>query len=233
MNDRHVTFEKMSDLYDENIFIEEEKDVILNHIESCPACKSKYYELRKTLSLLSKLRNQNFDLNDLPARTIKIIKSKKRKKILLKAIPAIAASFLLIIGLGMFNLGLFNKNGIYSDSERQLTSNDDSAKINDIERVINIIRNHKAKILKVSDLYIEGEVPIEKFRRLRRDLGFRKVSYSLFIHSSPVNSPANSEKIYEWKTNIEEVAVGNNRVRNQDQNGSLKHVKNIRFRVFR
>ena len=231
MNNGHIPFRKMSDLYDD-VFPEEEKEDILNHIASCSVCKSKYYKLRRTLGYLSRLKNQDFDLSGLPARTITKFKFRKRNKVLLKTIPAIAAAILVIIGIGIFNLNPFDNTDAFNQ-RNQLTSNDSGTNLNDSEKVLNIIRNHNAKIKKVSELYIEGEIPLEKFRNLRRDLGFRKVSFSLIVHSSPIESSSKREQIYNWKTNIEEVAVGNNASNGQNRTGSVKQVQKVRFRVYR
>ncbi len=54
----------------------------------------------------------------------------------------------------------------------------------DVQSVIDVISRNNATIIKVTDLYIEGEVSQAAYSRLRKDLGFRKVVYSLVRNSA-------------------------------------------------
>jgi len=111
------------------------------------------------------------------------------------------------------------KNDIYS-------GNPGGKLISESEKIIDIIRKYKAKILKVNDLCIEGEVPYSSFSRLRRELGFRKVVFSVSGES------AFKETSKNWRSDdIEEVGIGPQN--DYSVNAKRSAEKYIRFRVYK
>jgi len=92
---------------------------------------------------------------------------------------------------------------------------------NDTSKVVDIISRNNAKILKVTDLYIEGEVSGGSFKRLRKELGFRKVSYAFVRGESGTSSNF-----------IEEVGTLSNKAyMDAETNGNPSRA--IRFRVYK
>jgi hypothetical protein len=152
--------------------------------------------------------------------TMKRIKFIRRKKLFLKSAPAIAASFIIIAGAGIFNAGLFTTG-------RQSVIADKSAYglLSDSERLIEIIRKHNATISDITQDYVEGTVPVATFDRLRREFGARKVAYLPEEGSGAVN--------IDWGNAIEEVGAGD--IRSWEQQGHTTGApkRYIRFRVFR
>ncbi len=221
MKDGHITFEEMSDFFDELIDTEELKEMILDHLENCPECSIQYDRLRKTVIFTGELGKAEFQLDGLTEGVIKSYKSTAFKKSIIKAFPAIAASFLIIFGAGLFNSDLFK-----DDSSNTTEFAEKKSSQSETEKVVTIISKHEgAKIIKISPLFIEGEVSADKFRRLRRTLGFRKVSYRYASSSSKLKTQ------HSWRDNIEEVSAG---AGNSPQGGIFTYIndrKNIRFRV--
>ena len=102
MSDNHITFEKMSDLYDNEISTREEMELILGHIENCEHCNDEYKRLKKTVNILSSMKNIKYDLNDLPEKTTAFVKWKRKKKTVRKVFYPVAASVLFLFGIGLF-----------------------------------------------------------------------------------------------------------------------------------
>ena len=174
MKDGHIKFETMSDLYDNSIATNDEQEKLLDHIDNCPVCKKEYDQLKNMMRLVSGLREQEVALPDFSTMVIHQVKSRKRKKTFYRAVPAVAASVLMVTGFGLYNTGLFT-NAETSNYALETTG----GAVNDSERVIEIIQKHDARILSVTGLYVEGEVSIRDYNLLRRELGFRKVTYSM------------------------------------------------------
>ncbi|MFC1669294.1 hypothetical protein ACFL20_02810 [Spirochaetota bacterium] len=226
MSNEHISFDKMSDLFDD-IFAAEDKESILDHIDSCPQCKSEYNMLRKTLGYLSILRNQEINLKGFSGKTISAIKFKRKRFMIYKTLPAIAALFLIVFGVGIFKYGMFD----ISNRGNQIVSNDNGSVISDTEKIINIVRENKGRILR-TDPFVEGEVPIEKFNMLKRVLihkGFNKIRYGVVSHSS-----SNRRTYSRGTRNIEEVVVTNknNKLYDNSVNSNSKK-KFVRFRIFK
>ena len=173
-NEKHVLFQRMSQLIDNDIATEEEKNFILDHIESCSLCKREYARLQEMMRYFSCLRSIDHLRFDLSSRVIEKYSSRRRKVFFKKIIPAAAAAAVLIFALGINN----------SLQNNSVTSNMAQLKMekpvsNDTRNVISIISHNNASIIKVTDLYIEGEVSKADYSRLRKELGFRKVVFSL------------------------------------------------------
>lgn len=99
---------------------------------------------------------------------------------------------------------------------------------NDTSKVVKIIGDHKARILKISDLFIEGEISYKDFNRLRRDLGFRKVVYSVTNNkASSGNQPLFNQNFKAVGTNSP--VENNNQGYREPEKGDMR----VRFRVFK
>jgi len=224
MSGNHVTSEMMSDLYDGEIRSKTEREDMLKHIQACKVCALEYKRLGETLRYCRQFSSLSFPLEDLSQHTIGKIRSSQRRKQFLRSLPAMAASILIIAGAGLYNAGIIGIPG-------RTTIADDGYRrsFNDSERVIDIIRQHKATINQVTDEYVEGTVPVSSFNELRRHLGSRKVAYILMEEAAP-------EESVRWGNAIEEVGLdeglpaGSWEPITKDPH-NVKKI--IRFRVFR
>jgi len=224
MSSNHIPFQTMSDLYDDEIQTRAEREAVLKHIETCKVCALEYKQLGKMLQICRQFSSLSFPLKDLSLLTLQRFRSAKRRKLFLKSLPAMAASILIIAGVGLFNAGIIGVQ------DRATIADEGSRRsYNDSERVIDIIRKHNATISQVTDQFVEGTVPVSSFNELRSHLGSRKVAYILMEESEP-------EMGVHWGNAIEEVALddgwpaGDWEPVMQDS-GTVKKI--IRFRVFR
>lgn len=224
MSTHHISFEKLSQLYDNDAQIVKERDYLLSHIASCSECGLEYRRLGKTLELCKNYAAVSFSLSHLSDATLQKYKIVRRKKLIYKSMPAIAASVIMIVGIGLVSTGV-----ITTGSRSIIADSSVKKSFSDSERVIDIIRNHKAAISQVTDQYVEGTVPLSNFDALRRQLGFRRVAYMLVEETEP-------EADIHWGSAIEEVGLADGQssrdIETLYQN-SGHGKKYIRFRVFR
>jgi len=220
MRTEHIPFQKMSDLYDCDVTISDDRDTLFEHIQSCGECTIEYSRLGKTLELVREFARHSSIPDALPIQTMKKIKFRRRRKLIIKSAPAIAASFLIITAVSLLNSGL--STGVRKSIIAESSARDS---LTDSEQVIDIIRKHNATISDITDTYVEGTVPVTSFNSLRQDLGFRKVAYLLAEESSGVAR--------DWGNAIEEVGAGDIRhwePQGHDVSGSKKYIS---FRVYR
>jgi hypothetical protein len=223
MSGKHISFDTLSDLYDDEIGSMEEKASMMRHIESCRACALEYKRLGNTLRLCRDVAGISFPLEELSQQTLLKIKSSNKKKLFLKSLPAMAASILVIAGIGLFNtgiIGIHNRGNLADESSRRSYS--------ESEQVIEIIRGHKASIAQVTDEYVEGTAPVASFNELRKQLGSRKVAYML-VEETGQDTGAS------WSNPIENVGLDDGQViSDPKQDGRIASGKKyVRFRVFR
>ncbi|OHD71297.1 MAG: hypothetical protein A2W19_09825 [Spirochaetes bacterium RBG_16_49_21] len=220
MNTAHIPFQKMSDLYDNDIRVMDERNAVLEHIGSCGNCTTDYERLEKTLRLVQECACICYPPDALCVQTMQKIKLRRKKKLLVKSIPSIAASVLVIAGVGLFNAGVVpaSRQSIVAD-KNMIRS------LSDSEQVIRIIRKHNASISDVTDSYVEGTAPLASFKSLRRDLGYRKVAYVLVEESN--------QGVRDWGSAIEEVGAGDVGYWDQKTQDIGIPQGYIRFRVFR
>jgi|GEM_PF-813925 len=226
MSAEHISFDKLSDLHDDEISIQEEKDFILQHLEECIQCGGEFRRLKDTICHCIAFRNMNFCNENMSIRIMKVVRWRRRKAVFYRALPAVAASVIIIAGAGIFTSGMFNPGNSESSDSSVSASMYDAT---DMEQVVKILSKNNAKILQVSDLFIEGETTVEKFKKLRRDLGFRKVVYSL------TNQKAQYRQSWQWKNpGIEEVGMSSKEFASASAfPDAREQEKYIRFRVFK
>ncbi|MBP7737413.1 MAG: zf-HC2 domain-containing protein [Spirochaetes bacterium] len=216
MSGNHIPFDKLSDLYDDEMDSREEKASLMRHLESCKACSLEYKRLGKTLKLCRDVAAVHFPLEQMSRETIAKIKSSRKKRQFLKSMPAMAASILVIAGIGLFNAGII---GVHDSSD--IAAGVSRRSYSESEKVIDIIRSHKAAIALVTDEYVEGTVPVNTFNDLRKSLGSRKVAYMLVEETGKDNGAS-------WGGPIEQVGLEDGPIAVE---GTGK--KYVRFRVFR
>jgi anti-sigma factor RsiW len=219
MSGNHIPFHTLSDLYDNEIGPGTERDALMHHMASCTECALEYRRLESTVRLCGEYGCATCVREDFPAGAMRSIRSAKRRKMFLKSLPAMAASVLIIAGVGLFNTGIIGvrDGGMTADGGFRKS-------VSDSERVIDIIRQHNATIAGVTDEYVEGTVPLSSFNELRKRLGSRRVAYLLVDGSSP--APA-----VQWNNAIEEVGLTDGQGAAMPEPGSSK--KFVVFRVFR
>src|SRR5208337_3858947 len=106
MTAEHISFQKMSDLYDSDFHDQDDRDALLKHITSCGECGIEYTRLGKTLELIKRYSRHPFPPDFLRDKTMKKIKFIRRKRLILKSAPAIAASVLIVAGVSLFYSGI-------------------------------------------------------------------------------------------------------------------------------
>jgi len=220
MNTAHVPFQSMSDLYDNDICTEDEREAIRAHFNACLECSTDYVRLERTLQMVKECACSCCPPESLPMQIMRKIRLRRRRKLLAKSIPAMAASVLIIAGIGYFNTGVVPPS-------RQSVAIDSNiiGLLSDTEHVIDIIRKHNATISDVTDSYIEGTVPLASFKSLRRDLGFHKVAYVLVEESN--------QGVRDWGSAVEEVGADDVNYWNQGVPDTSVPKRYIRFRVYR
>ncbi|HPL15648.1 MAG TPA: hypothetical protein PL180_03045 [Spirochaetota bacterium] len=224
MSGNHIPFDKLSDLYDDEIASKEERAELMRHIESCRACGLEYRLLGNTLRLCRDVAGMPHPLENLSPQTLGRIKTSRKRRLYLRSLPAMAASVLVIAGIGLFNagiIGVHDRGDMAADGSRRSYS--------ESEQVIEIIRSHKAGIAQVTDEYVEGIVPVASFNDLRKQLGPRKVAY-LLVDDASESAGAS------WSNPIEKVGLDEGPViSNVNPQGSIAGPgkRYVRFRVFR
>jgi len=223
MTKDHITFAQLSDFHDEEISTVDERDYIVNHIDECKSCSVQYTLLRSTIQLTSQLGKRQYLYRDFPLRTMEIVRSKRRKKMFMKAMPAIAASCVIVFGAAIYTT--------QTNVNNSFVANNNSVQ-NETEKVVGIIRDNKASITQINESFIEGEVTVEEFRKLRNKLGFRKVLYRVVSKNGSMNKGFVDTS--KWRSDIENVGFGNNGYgQNVYDNNFGVTEKVVRFRIIK
>ena len=220
----HIAFEKLSNFYDNETAHDETMELI-EHINGCSFCKGEYNQLTEMLEYCSALREAFVCSEDFVNKTMGVIKWRIRRQTLMTRLPLVAASVIVIGGAFAF-ASMLNQPAKMNLAEKITTAEKPSYSMpvsNDTEYVIGILSSNNASILKVSDLFIEGEIPAAYFSKLRRELGFRKVFYKVVERSDlkpPMLNPF-----------VENVSIGSG----SNARFSYEHDGNeyVRFKVFK
>lgn len=184
MNSDHVSFEQLSDLIDDALPSRKERETILKHLSQCPECETEFRSLSRTLSFCRQISLCGMKGGDLCSCIQERLHSRNRRRALNRYLPAIAASFLIISGVALFNAtGMRIGEGPIASretiSEAAPLAMSLAPGFTDAEKVIAVVRRNHASISSVSDFYVEGRVPAARFSALRRDLGNRRVAYAV------------------------------------------------------
>jgi len=220
----HITFEKLSDFYD-NETAQDESIELVEHVKSCSFCRVEYNQLTETLQYCSALKEAWVCREDFVGKTMGAIKWRIRRRALTARLPLVAASVVIAGGAFVF-ISILNRPAKTELAENVTLKGKppySATPLSDVDNVISILRSNNASILKVSDLFIEGEIPAVHFHRLRRELGFRKVFYRIGERSDLRQNMLNPY--------FEQVSAGS-----QSRAGfPYEYDKNkyVRFRVFR
>jgi hypothetical protein len=228
MNTNHVPFEKLSDLIDDELLVQE-KEAVLLHMKECPECRIEMLRLKGTVDMCGNLGTIRADFTGLSRRVVGRVRFRRTARSFVRFAPAAAAAVVLISGYAIFFGGTDKpetETAVTRGEERlENVAIDTPRPVDDVEEVIGILRDNNATITSVSDLYVEGKISVEQFERLRRHLGFRQVAFS--VTNEPPAQGVNIMPSY-----MEEVgsngAFGQNMVMYRNTGERF-----VRFRVFR
>ncbi len=233
MKKEHIPFNTLSDLCDD-VLSPAEKEEALRHVELCPGCARDYEDLGKLIRMVSCLQLFGIQGGDeFTRRTLDLIKRRKKIFYYKRFIPyaAVAAMMIFVIGIDQLREGKVGNEGEMAMSgitgnERLVKSSgesgDDISEISssyDIRRTLSILRNNSARIVTISDAYIEGEAPVFRIDSLRREF-----------------EGAQFHQLRGWATNVN-MGEGESREENSPvfhgfifQSGN-SNSRNVRFRV--
>ena len=213
---KHLEFEELSDLID-NTLTAEEKERCLTHISQCKECAKEYEDMLKFKSLLSSVSKENLPLPDFSQSTITIYKRREKKRLLLKVIPTIAASIIIVTGIWLVKTGSFNK------SNPNLASN--IAGQNDKQNFMDT-DNLKWRVVKVNNLYIDTELDKAMLANIEKQLYNQNIRHAIIINPAISRNPL--EKI------VDDVSVeGTKRTIINDYNYIPPENKKIVVRIFK
>jgi hypothetical protein len=218
MTSKHLKFEELSDLIDDDIPLEKKEDY-MTHISDCKECREEYESLLECKALLSSLNEENLPLPDFSQSTITIYKRREKKRLLLKVIPAIAASVIMVAGIGFIKGGSFNKK-----STSHLASN--IAGQNDTQHFMEHIDNLKWRVVQVNNSYIDTELDKAMLANIEKQLYNQNIRHAIIINPALARNPL--EKI------VDDVSfVGTKRTIINDYNYIPSENKRIVVRIFK
>ena len=167
MKERHIEFEKLSDLHDGLIQTEEDKEAILEHLETCDECRDNYKAVKKTIDYLQDLERVEPELPEFASGVILKIKSRRAVKTLKSAMQIAAAAMVLIFAGILYNID----RGVVEPIP-EISSAEDRT-----DDLLSIVKKSGARIIRDTDMFIEGEISHDEFKNFRKDIGFRRISY--------------------------------------------------------
>ncbi len=167
----HLTIGQLSDFIDNSLSIEE-KNLILEHIRNCEICRCEYESLKKCVILISGLRNEAYQLPDISERTLLICRSRERKRLYIKSIPAIAASIMIIAGAGFIQSEFYTKNNnAFVAANMPVQS--------ETQVIINAIRDSNGRIMNMTPAYIDGEIDNSSLANLEKYLQKNNIKHTI------------------------------------------------------
>lgn len=179
MTFQHLNFDQLSDLLDDEI-TDELKQTFLHHIAACEICRHEYESLCKCMNLLYKIKEESLIIPDICGNTITLFQARKKRKLIYKTIPAIAASFMVITGIAFVNSEMFMDQGNSTVAETNILEND-------TQRIISSIRDSDGRIIRMTGSYIESAIHKNDLPKLEKILQENSLKYS-FVNSSGYTS---------------------------------------------
>jgi len=219
---KHLNFEEISDLID-NELSDRQREYCLSHITVCEICGKEYESLSRCLSLLSSLKNECVVIPDFSERTLLLCRSREKKRLFLKAFPAIAASVIIIAGAGFMRTGLFTENGSY------IAANLSGQ--NETQRIIESISNTKGRIILISHAYIDSEFDQNTLPAIERILHKNNIKHAIIVNSGMLLNPAAGKMEDVNFTSSNSQAIENNIYNNQNY-ATIENGK-VRMRIFK
>ncbi len=186
MNDEHIPFVLLSDYHDDQIS-GPQKNRIEDHLSRCEECRKQYRSLTAMVQMVSmigreEIRSCDAFVND-TMRKVLLAYKKRRRNLYLRVVPSAAAAVvILVIGAGFMRTGSrveerkiaimgpspvdrhYAASGFREPNYRTADSYDNMTK------TLAVLRRNRARILLISDSYIEGEIAAQGFDDIRREL---------------------------------------------------------------
>ena len=185
MTSKHLKFEDLSDLID-NILTDEEREQCLAHISQCKECQKEYESLLKYMSLLSSANQEKLAFPDFSQSTINIYKRREKNRLLLKVIPLIAASIIVVTGLGFIKIGPFYKsNSFFAVNFRH----------SDVKKLIGYIDDFQGQIIQIHHSYIDTEFDKAMLDNIEKQLYHQNIRHAIIINPAVFRNP--SEKVID------------------------------------
>lgn len=224
MKSEHLNFEQLSDLFDNEVTENERKTYTL-HIQGCGVCRREYESLCMCLSMLKGSKGGCGCIPDMCHETIATYRARARKRQYLKSVPAIAASVLIIAGVGFMQIEHFMDEKTFISAQ--------VSPHNDLERIIDSIRDSKGSIISITGEYVDGEIPGSDLARLERVLNYFRIKHTIISNSQ-------SAVIAERPVELEDVGFRTNSIAGASMFGrSNDFLKNsetsgkVRVRIFK
>ncbi len=192
MKSFHLDFSQLSDLIDGDLS-EETAKAYMVHISSCSECKIEYDRISQCLNLLHELKNKELQIPDLCSSTMALHQSRHRKRLLMRRIPAVAASFFIIFGAAYTLRGYIDFDG------SQMVATEDQ--MSRTEKIISHLRSYNATITRMTDKYVYGKISQKQLTGLQKELA--KGNFPIEILKQPYYEVSNLHK-----KNYEEASLG-------------------------
>ena len=223
MTFNHLNFNELSDLIDDEL-PEERKEYCKTHFSICNICAKEYEILTRYISLIKSCKNESIAVPDFSDHIIMVCRSREKKRLYMKAIPAIAASIIIVIGAGFIKAGFFNETGTYISTNL--------AGHNEMQRIIESVSKSNGRIIQLTHSYVDSEYDQTDLAIIERFLHNNKIKHAVLVN--PGMLPKSSSGI------IEDVNYSNNNyflgsMQDYNTNNDIKTLKNrkIRIRIFK
>ncbi len=219
MINKHLNFETLSDLID-NELPEDERKYCMTHITVCEICGREYQSLLRCISLLTSLKNEQFVIPDFSERTVLLCRSRERKRMFIKAFPAIAASVIIVAGAGFIKTGFF-EGGNRAYMAASITGH------NETQRIIDSVSKSSGRIIQMTHSYIDSEFDKKSLENIEKILHKNNIKHAVIINTGYASSQSGG--------NIEDVSYsyGNgSALQNKQNHASIDNGK-VRLRIFK
>lgn len=229
MKKEHITFNKLSDLCD-NALPQKEADSLMAHLQACSACSREYSDINTLVKMVSCLRFLGMKSGeDLVGRTMAQIRKRRRRHALMKYLPtaAVAASIIVMFGFGFFSSDIPMEESrkdlaVTTEEAPEAPDFTEPARMHgeitsryDIDRTLGILQSNRARVVRLTDSYIDAEISLGHFRRMAGE-------FNLLKHGSPMrevntrnmaNEPGSLSEEFDFSQEIYPPApVADNRV---------------------
>lgn len=220
----HLNFEQLSDLFDDEVS-DNERKIFTAHISDCSACRKEYESLCMCLSLLKNSKSNCGCIDDICHDTIECYKARIRKRQYMKAVPAIAASVLIVAGAGFLRTDLVMAEKTYFSAQVNTE--------NDLQRIINSIRDSKGNILNITGEYVEGEIPMAEIARLESVLHYFRIKHNIIANTSTSRLAGRAAELEDVSFNTGNLAGASMFGRGNRLLGNNTDNEKVRLRIFK
>lgn len=213
MKNKHISFSKISDLYDDNIISRTERESLRDHLSLCEECRREYANLDRMLKMLHGM--DSLGIMDEPAfiaNTIAVIKqrraAKKRRSVMrYSSLSAIAATIIVAVAVIVYiHSPRLQRGRVAEGPEGRRVDSRDASTVSmnnyevlrtnfDIGKVLFILDKNNTVISDISDSYVVGETGMSNYRRLKRELNMK-------MHGTPLGK-AHRNVLETRKFNLE------------------------------